>query len=204
MNVYDFDGTVFVGDSENLFFSFLYHKKGYRLLKPRFQICQKLVSTGVLTKTEGRQAEYRVLKKIHRRGELRPLLEEYWDSVWDRMMPWYLEAKRPDDVIATGNPEFLMIPALERLGVKGIAGSDVNPEDGTYRRKAAVAEDKLAAFCLKYRTEDIDAFYSDAYSDYFLADAAKKAYIVTETQERVEWNEYFREHPEKKRFIYRR
>lgn len=207
MNVYDFDETVFVGDSEDLFNEFLY-AQGYVFVRLKYKVCQWLFKKRLLTKTQAREAEYKcALAAIRRRGEnLDELLEKFWDGAEKNLMPWYLEAKKPTDIIASGTPRFIMEPIVRRLGLGGLVATDMDTVTGRcLDGKFAVAEAKLEAFRKQYDPKDVDAFYSDAYSDHFLADECKKAYVIYDKDHKqMEWNAFFETHPEKKVIAYKR
>ncbi|MDO4492507.1 MAG: HAD family hydrolase [Clostridia bacterium] len=208
MNVYDFDETLFYGDSEDRFFQFIFRKKGYFFCKLNYKWNEFKLRRGWATKTETREAEYApVLKRIAETEDFDKLLEAYWDEVEQYMMPWYDGVKKPDDIIASGTPRFIMEPIVRRLGLKNLVATEMDRVTGKCTGKFAVAEAKLVNFELQYDCKDIDNFYSDAYSDHFIADKAKKAWLIYEEngeRKQMEWNEYFRLHPEKAVIPYKR
>ena len=204
MNVYDFDETIFRGDSEDRFFQFMFQKKGYFWYRLNYNVTEFLFRHKIINKTTARESDYKILKKIHKIDDLHRLVEEYWDEVEQCMLPWYDSVKRPDDVIASGTPRFIMEPIVKRLGLTGLVATEMDELTGKCAGKFAVAEGKYDQFIKQYALSDIDDFYSDAYSDHFLADVAKRAFVVENCETLVEWNEYFRLHPEKKVIPYRR
>ena len=54
-----------------------------------------------MTKTKARQHQYAFLKRME---NLEQTLEDYWDTQIKFMKPWYLKAKRDDDIIASATP----------------------------------------------------------------------------------------------------
>ena len=204
VNVYDFDETIFFGDSEDRFFQFMFKRKGYFWYKVNYKWNEFLLKLRILDKTTTRESEYSILKKINKVEDLDHLLEEYWDEVEQYMMPWYDTVKKEDDVIASGTPRFIMEPICRRLGVKGLVATEMDPKTGkVVHGMFAVQQYKLENFKEQYNTEDMDNFYSDAWSDHFMADVAKHAYMVYDGEKKMEWNEFFRLHPEKKVMPYR-
>lgn len=194
MNVYDFDKTVFVGDTEERFFAYVFKKPGFFFDKVKYHVLEKLYQWKLIPRTPCREMQYRFLKKI---DDIDSLLEAYWDENEKYMMSWYLKAKRPDDIIATGTPAFLMLPILKRLELTELSATDMDKKTGKIHGSFAIGPHKVTVFGEKYRLEDIDNFYSDAYSDHFLAEYAKAAFLVTGDGEMTEWNEYFSTHPKK-------
>ena len=194
MNVYDFDETIFVGDSEDRFFSYMFAKKGFRHYKINFKFFDLLHKLHLITKTKSREHQYSFLKKI---DNLDAELTAYWDEVEKYMKPWYFKVKRDDDIIASGSPRFLLVPIMERLGLTNLVATEMDPHTGKIDGDFAVGKFKPVNFEAQYGFDCIDKFYSDAYSDHFLAEHAKEAYVVHDDDQLTEWNQYFREHPEK-------
>ena len=78
MNVYDFDETLFTGDSEDRFFEFMFAKKGFRHYKINFKFFDLLNKMHLMKKTRSREHQYAFLKKI---DNLDATLKEYWNEV---------------------------------------------------------------------------------------------------------------------------
>ena len=114
MNVYDFDETIFTGDTEDRFFKFVFAKKGFRHYKIKWEFYDKLNKLGIITKTKMREGQYKFLKDI---DDLDKVLEDYWAEIEQYMKPWYYDAKREDDVIASGTPRFILEPICKKLGI---------------------------------------------------------------------------------------
>ena len=60
----------------------------------------------------------------------------------------------------------------------------------------AIDKYKLVNFLKDWPEDAIDKFYSDAYTDHYLADIAKEAYVIHDGEQFTEWKEYCRLHPE--------
>ncbi len=200
MNVYDWDKTVFDGDAEDYFFAYIFRDGKYPWHHLVYDVMEWMCGHKIIGKTAARTAMYRVLKKI---DDIDATLEAYWDEHEKYVLGWYRKAMRPDDVIATGTPRFLMEPMLKRLGLSGLVATDMNPKTGDIDGLFLGADLKVGAFYKQYPDGVIDKFYSDTYSDHFLADIAKEAYVLHDGYQMTEWNQYFREHPEKKVIPYR-
>lgn len=196
MNVYDFDNTIFNGDTEDRFFDYIFARRKdlwvYKLnhdFWEHFYKCRWFED-----KTWIRELQYLVLRKLDNVDEM---IDGYCEESFQYIQPWYLEVKRPDDVIATGSPVFLVAPILKKLGISGLVATDLNKHTGKITGHFANYGFKVTEFQKKYNLDDIDEFYSDAWSDHYIAKYAKKAYLVHGDGQRTEWNEYFSTHPKK-------
>ena len=194
MNVYDFDETIFTGDSEDYFFAYLFKKPGFFWDQVRYRWYELLFKCKLVSKTKAREAEYSLLRKI---DDLDGLLADYWDQHERHMKSWYAAVKRPDDVIASATPRFLMEPIVARLGLPGLVATEMDPRTGKIHGEFAAGPYKVDQFRKQFSLDEIDEFYSDAYSDHFLAEYAKRAYVVHGDGERTEWNAYFATHKKK-------
>ena len=194
MNVYDFDETIFTGDSEDYFFAYLFKKPGFFWDQVRYRWYELLFKCKLVSKTKAREAEYSLLRKI---DDLDGLLADYWDQHARHMKSWYAAVKRPDDVIASATPRFLMEPIVARLGLTGLVATEMDPRTGKIHGEFAAGPYKVDQFRKQFSLDEIDEFYSDAYSDHFLAEYAKRAYVVHGDGERTEWNAYFATHKKK-------
>lgn len=195
MNVYDFDKTIFVGDTEDRFFDFMFKQKGFRHFKPIWHFYNTLNKLGLMRKTRSRELQYGFLKKV---DDLDAQIKAYWDEMEQYMMPWYDTVKQPDDVIASGTPRFILEPIVKKLGIGGLVATEMDTKTGKIDGDFAIGEYKVVNFKKQYGLDCIDKFYSDAWSDHYLAEYAKQAYIVHEDQTCSDWNEWFAAHPEEK------
>ena len=151
MNVYDFDETVFTGDSEDHFFAYLEKKPGFRLVNWKYKCYNFLVNSKLMTKTKARQHQYAFLKRME---NLEQTLEDYWDTQIKFMKPWYLKAKRDDDIIASATPEFLMVPIMKRLRLNFYSDSYVDNDLAVHAKHAFVVygDDQIAEWNEYFKT----------------------------------------------------
>ncbi len=176
MNVYDFDGTIYNGDSSIDFYLFCIKKKPAVLFK---SIIKQL--SGVVLYTAKRipkeiykEKYFSFLKHICADDKL---INEFWDTKSSCVKTWYLTQKENSDVIISASPEFLLKPICERLNISLIA-SRVDSYTGKFTGKNCYGEEKVERFYEKYPDATIDKFYTDSKSDYPLARISKQAFLV--------------------------
>lgn len=194
MNVYDFDETLFTGDTEDYFFEYMFQKPGFFLYRLNFKLFDVLWRIKIVSKTKAREHQYSFLRKV---DNLDAVLKDYWDIHEKHLKPWYNKVKQPSDVIASGTPRFLMEPILKRMGLTNLVATEMDPRTGKIDGDFAVDAFKVDNYRKLFPLDEIDAFYSDAYSDRFLAAYAKTAYIVHDGEEITEWDTYFQTHKKK-------
>ncbi len=187
MNVYDFDKTIFDGDSSARFYFFCVAKKPslliglFKMFCPSIKILFKRMS-----KTEYKEKFYSYFSRI----DTEKLLPEFWDKNIGRIKSFYLEMQKEDDVIISASPYFLVKPCCEKLGIKYLYASDVDSKTGKTTGKNCHGEEKVRRFLnAGFEKGSIDKFYSDALSDTPLAQISKQAFIV-DGEKIIPWNSY--------------
>ena len=113
-------------------------------------------------------------------------VEIFWSEKLGNIKGYYKEIHRDDDLILSASPEFLLKPLENRLHIRVIA-SRVSPKDGRTTGENCYHEEKVRRFREIFPHAEIDAFYSDSYSDEPLALLAKEAYIV-KGDELIPWD----------------
>ena len=175
MNVFDFDDTIFYGDSTRAFIfrSFRRHPKTL-LYIPKIAISALIYYVfHIGTKTLFKERMYSFLKACDGERDV----EEFWTENLDKIKPYYLSMHRNDDVIVSASPEFLLKPLEKKLDITVIA-SKVDIHTGKYDGLNCYHEEKVSRFRKVFPDAQIDSFYSDSYSDEPLALLARHAYIV--------------------------
>lgn len=175
MNVYDFDGTIYDGDSSVDFF--LFSLKKYKL----YRCLPKMVWNGMLLafrlkeKTPAKQEIYHYYRFI---SDMDTALEEFWAEHESKLKSWYLNEKmRSDDVVISASPEFQLKPICDKLGIALIA-SKVDRSTGAYTGLNCDGKEKVRRFYEAFPGGKIDNFYSDSDKDIPIARLAAAAYKV--------------------------
>lgn len=175
MNVYDFDNTIYNGDSTADFylFSLRKHPSIIRFLPSLSGAVIRFYALKKGSKTEMKETMYRFLTKINPENDI----AEFWDTHERNIKKWYLQQQKDDDIIISASPEFLLKTICERLKIKNLIASRVDVSTGLYSGINCHGEEKVRLFNELYGGE-IDEFYSDSHSDDPLAKISKKAFMV--------------------------
>ncbi len=176
MNVFDFDKTIYDGDSTVDFWKFCL-KKCPKAKKHLFHTAvngTKFVF-GFMEKTNFKEDFYRFLAEIY---EPEKLLSEFWDIHQVKIKQWYLDMQKKDDVIISASPEFLLSPICKRLNIKYLMASRVDIKTGKYDGVNCHGEEKVRRYKEKFPHVQIHEFYSDSYSDTPLAKLAFDPILV--------------------------
>ena len=176
MNVYDFDKTIFYPDSSVTFFRYCLRRFPGAVLR-----CSPGMIAGGLRYARGKISTKELKEKLFAFLRFLPEPEEtvkqFWDERFGGIGEWYFSRKQPDDLIITASPEFLVGEAGRRLGV-AVIGTRMDPHSGVIEGENCHDEEKVHRFRAAFPEAEIDAFYSDSYSDAPMAKLARKAFLV--------------------------
>ena len=186
MNIYDFDGTLYAGDStmDFLKYSFKKHPGLVRFLPAMGIAALRHYGFKSIDKTAMKQIFYRMFTGY----DAEALLEEFWDIHEKNLFPWYHgKQQKEDDILISASPEFLLQPICDRLGIKYLMASRVDSRTGIYTGKNCWGPEKPTWLKDQMGITHCDNFYSDSYSDQPLAEIADKAWIVEKDGSITDW-----------------
>ncbi len=180
MNVYDFDNTIYDGEScFHLFLFYLRRDPGLLRLLPQVVHAFARYKKGEVT-AEAFLRQYAPLveEKLRQIPDLEADMAAFWDRHMRRIKPFYARQRQPDDLIVTAAPDFSMREICRRLDVRHCLATRVEP--GTCRiLHFNLQERKIDALRQAYPDAQIDKFYTDsAENDAPLIALAREAYLV--------------------------
>lgn len=184
MNVYDFDKTIINDDSTKLFLLYCFRRMPRLFFKNAGGKLSAFAAYAAGKESVDRFKEnmFSFLAGI---PNLDGILDDFWDRNMWRVEPYYRELSRPDDLIISASPDFLVRPAAERLGAELIA-TDMSPFSGKIRGVNCKGEEKVRRFLRLYPDAHVEGFYSDSLSDTPMAMLADQAWLIV-NHEPVPW-----------------
>ena len=120
MNVYDFDNTIYHGESVFDFYLFSV-RKNRRLLRYLPLVIKTLRRYKKCTITEeeleeiARQYATDFVREI---PDLRGWVKEFWDQNENKIKPWYRERQREDDVVVSASFDVILEEICGRIGIR--------------------------------------------------------------------------------------
>lgn len=188
MNVYDFDKTIYEGDSTLDFYLYCL-KKHPNIIKcmPRQIWAGVKYKLNFIDKTQFKEEFYSFLSKLKNVDDD---LESFWNLYQKKIKKWYKQNQKSNDVVISASPDFLLKIICEREGINSLIASKVDKKSGKYFGKNCYGEEKVKRFKETYKKYEIEVFYSDSYSDQPMADISRTSYIVNgETVQK--WNKKY-------------
>ena len=176
MNVYDFDDTIYDGDTEVDIVK-------YGLRKHPFLTIESLIKANKLNKEYKKgNLEFEIVKEnllsfIFRTGNTEKFLNSFVDSHMKNIKPWYKERQTENDIIATASYEVWINLFAERLGIKYVIGTKVDDE-GHILGKNCKREEKVVRIKEMFPNEEFNHAYSDSSVDIPILELAFESYVV--------------------------
>ena len=175
MNVYDFDGTIYDGDSTVDFFLFALKRKPSLIrYAPRQALGFLLYGLKQIGKTQLKEAFFSFLAGI----DTEELADDFWKQNCNKIFSWYPQQQQPDDILISASPEFLLKPICRQLGITHLIASKVDIHSGRFTSENCRGAEKVRRLAEEYLVIHIDKFYSDSRSDLPLAQIADQAFLI--------------------------
>ena len=174
--LYDFDGTIYDGDSSVDFFKYCL-KKNPKIKKMLPKIGLKFIKykLKLITVTELKEYIFSFVNYIdYIDKEVKNFLKEHKT----KLKNFYMIKDHKNDIIISASPEFLLNPICKELKVKGLIASDVDKKTGHFNKPNNYKEEKVKRFRELYKDAIIEEMYSDSLNDKPLLDLANKSYFI--------------------------
>ena len=175
MNVYDFDGTLYDGDSTMDLYRYCLLRRPYIVFCLPGQLhARSRYRKGKIDRTMLKQSYYRFFRYL----DIRKMSKRFWDANQDKIFEWYPSKHRDDDVVISASPEFHIREICSRIGISNVIASKVDMKTGECLGPNCRDEEKVRRFREVFGDAEIDEFYSDTDHDAPLAKMSKKAHLV--------------------------
>ena len=180
MNVYDFDNTIYDGESTFDFYLFCV-KHHPRAIKFIFVVTWNLIKYKLCLISEEKLmdlAEKYVCSFLKCCPDAEELVCDFWKSHIGKIKSFYTEFRQNDDVIVSASFGFLIRPILSKLNVKNILCSEIDFSNGKIKC-LCYRKNKVNLFKENYEPEDVLDVFTDSKNDEALMSLANRdVYIV--------------------------
>lgn len=176
VNLYDFDNTIYKGDSSTdfFFYSLMRYPKMIKYL-PRCILAAIKYKLKIISKTQMKETFFSFLEII---DDVDKHVLTFWNTHSCYIKEFYLKKDHSKDIIISASPEFLLKPITDELKVLDLIGSKVNKTTGKFTGLNCHGEEKIKRLNKKYKDIEVIRSYSDSTSDIPILKLAKKAYFV--------------------------
>ena len=179
MNVFDFDNTIYEGESGiHMFLYFLRKHPGLIRHTPTIVHGFMQYKRGLISQEQVMDGYSDIFHDFLRRVNLVEDLKKFWDEHERHLRrAFFKKYFRPDDLIISASPEQSLHEICGRLGAGRYIGTRVNFDTARFDF-VCFRENKVKAFREQYPGEEIDSFYTDSMNDKALMDISRKVFMV--------------------------
>lgn len=179
MKVFDFDNTIYDGESAVDFFLFVLNKKKHftkyipLMVYALFMYKANFLSLSKVQKIADKCSH----EFVKHQDEAFELVQDFWKSYSYKLKSEILNMIDENDVIITASPNVLIQGIQNKLKTSHVICSSINMKNGSLEF-LCMAENKVKAFLERYPNITPDEFYTDSMSDAPLMKVAKKTFLV--------------------------
>ena len=179
MNVFDFDNTIYDGESSFDFFKFCIRKKP-SLVKHMPKVAAMLFKykTSKVDKSEVLDfCSQMLIVLAENKEQLEKSLSQFWSENKAKLKPKLLEMIKSGDVIISASPSFIFDGIKDELNGAEIISTQVDLELMQIT-SLCYGDNKVAEFNKRYGTVRPDNYYTDNLNDAPMLEIAKNAWLV--------------------------
>lgn len=177
MNVYDFDNTIYKGETVLDFYRFCL-RRNLSLLRYIPLMLSSVIryKTGKISLDElEKKASFYAEKNLSVIQNFS--VKEFWDKHEYKIKNFYLKQQQEDDVIVSASFGFLLEEICKRLGIRYCICSEIDVTSGKIER-ICYRGNKPEIFKQYFPDGVIDKFYTDSMNDLPMIKIAEKAFLV--------------------------
>ncbi len=183
LRIYDFDQTIYDGNSTKDFFLFYLKRHPLSWIHlPRQFFTLLMESIGLVEEHTFIKNVFYILKGAK---NLDKDINDFWYINSSKIKAFYLEQKSPNDIIISASPEFLLLPMCKKLGVRLIA-TRFDTRKLKCVGKYCYGQEKLQRL-KQIGIKECDEFYTDSMLDSPLIRISKRGYKVEKEKISLIW-----------------
>lgn len=179
MNVYDFDNTIYNGETVLDFYLFCLkkHPALIKYMPLMFYMLIKYKAGKIsLIELESKAAVYSG-KIFLLLGDVELLSKEFYETHRHKIKKFYLSQKSSDDIIISASFGFILRNFCQELGINNCLSSEIDTKTGEIIQ-ICYHKNKTHIFKEHFPTIGEFNFYTDSLSDLPMIQLSKKAYLV--------------------------
>ncbi len=179
MQVFDFDNTIYHGESTFDFAMFVIKRKK-SLLKYTPKIIKLLIKYKRCKMTEvefQEELEKFTSPFLQNKEFIKKSVQDFWLKNKRKLNSNMLDKIEKEDVILTCSPSFLIKEIEPCLHTKNIIATEIDIEKGKIHF-LNFGKNKVKIFQKQFPKKKIQTVYTDSYNDQALMDVAKSVYLV--------------------------
>ena len=179
MKVFDFDNTLYKGESTFDFAMYVIKRKKSLLkytptvlkLLYKYKVCK--MDIDAFTKNLEKNAK----PFLENQELIQDLVSEFWEENIGKLYPKMLNKIEKEDVVITTSPRFLIEGIRDVLNTNHVLTTEIDLENGKIDY-LNFKENKVKSFYKYYGKKKVEELYTDSYNDKPLMEISESVYLV--------------------------
>lgn len=178
MNVYDFDGTIYNGDSGVDFIKYSISRHPFIVIWHGVKSV-KYIFLYKFKKIKFSELKEYVFSFILKFRDLDDIIKAFVSRNKSNIKKYYLEIRKDDDVVVSASYDFYLRPLCDEIGIKNLICSKYDIKNGKCIGENCKDLEKVKRFNMEYGEDAvIDSAYGDSKHDVPIMKRAKKGFVV--------------------------
>ena len=176
-DLYDFDGTIYDGDSGVDLVLFAIRKKPIVILYLLKSV--KMVVLYLLKLRTKEEVKSKLFSFLQEFPDTDEFVREFWQCHEKKIKQFWKKKKtHRRDIIISASGYFWLKPFADKYNVKDLFATDINPKTGEVSGNNCHGKEKVKLFYDKYPNAEIKKMYTDSINDLPLIEEAKEGFLV--------------------------
>lgn len=176
-DLYDFDGTIYDGDSGVDLVLFAIRKKPIVILYLLKSI--KMVILYLLKLRTKEEVKSKLFSFLQEFPDTDEFVREFWQCHEKKIKQFWKKKKtHRRDIIISASGYFWLKPFADKYNVKDLFATDINHKTGEVSGNNCHGKEKVKLFYDKYPNAEIKKMYTDSINDLPLIEEAKEGFLV--------------------------
>ncbi len=177
LDLYDFDGTIYDGDSGVDLILFAISKKPKLIF--HFIGCLGVCILYLLKLRKKEEMKNKLFAFLKEFPDTDKFVKEFWDTHEYKIKDfWTSKKSHKNDIIISASGKFWLEPIAKKYKVKELFGTDIDPKTGQVKGDNCHGKEKVRIFREKYPDAEIMKMYTDSINDLPLIEVAKEGILV--------------------------
>lgn len=176
MNLYDFDDTIYDGDTNKDIIKFFIKKFPFKVMRSLMK-AKKLNKLYLKGEVEFERVKEVMLGFLFEIDNIEMYIKRFVNKNIKKIKPWYLKNKSDNDIIVSASYEIWLRPFCDKLKIKYLIATKTNSE-GKIVGKNCKGVEKVNKIKYHLPNAKFVNSYSDSSSDIPMLELSKNAYVV--------------------------
>lgn len=176
MNIYDFDNTIYDGDTNKDLIFYSIKRYPIKVLKSIFR-AKKIWCKYKNDKIPFSKVKESLLSFLFQIDNVDEYLDIFVDKNLNKIKTWYLNSKKENDIIISASYEIWISKFCKKLGIKYFIATKTD-KNGKIIGNNCKGIEKINRLKKEFPDYKINCAYSDSKSDIPMLEYAKKSYVV--------------------------